>query len=116
MMIRQAVIILAPALMLSTFAGHADVLRMENNRTVMMESPIEYVHTPARGMHMDRVRSQFGTPKTTYPAVGDPPITRWDYESFHVFFEHQLVLHAVVPNKPLLVDHQDELTPAALPQ
>jgi hypothetical protein len=27
--------------------------------------------------------------------VGAPPITRWDYADFSVFFEHNLVIHAV---------------------
>ena len=29
-------------------------------------------------------------------AVGNPPITRWEYPSFVVFFENNIVLHSVV--------------------
>lgn len=115
-MIRQVAYMLAPVLLLSSFVSTADVLRMDNNRTVMMEQPIDLLATPTRGMHMDQVRSQFGEPQTTGPAVGDPPITRWDYEKFYVFFEYQLVLHAVIPNRPLQVDHQDELIPVSEPE
>ena len=51
---------------------------------------------PARGASMATVESRFGAPVTRHTAVGDPPITRWDYPQFSVFFEHDKVLHAVV--------------------
>jgi hypothetical protein len=51
---------------------------------------------PERGMQMDAVEARYGAPATRYPAVGQPPITRWDYPGFVVFFENNLVLHAVV--------------------
>lgn len=51
---------------------------------------------PDRGMKMDAVEARYGAPATRYPAVGQPPITRWDYPGFVVFFEGDLVLHAVM--------------------
>ena len=112
-MLRAFSFILSPALILVAFGANADVLRMEKlNRTVVMEEPITMMPTPYRGLTKTQVRNSYGEPQITYPAVGDPPITRWDYEGFHVFFEHNLVLHSVIPNKPLQVDHQDELKPA----
>jgi hypothetical protein len=45
---------------------------------------------------MGQVRQQYGNPVTEHPAVGEPPITRWDYAGYSVFFEHDLVLHSVV--------------------
>jgi hypothetical protein len=51
---------------------------------------------PERGMKMEAVEARFGAPASRYPAVGQPPITRWDYPGFVVFFENDLVLHAVV--------------------
>lgn len=50
---------------------------------------------PARGMTMQAVEAQFGTPAQKRSAVGQPPITRWDYPGFAVYFEHDRVLHAV---------------------
>lgn len=55
---------------------------------------------PARGMTMDRVEQMFGTPREKIPAVGEPPISRWVYGSFTVYFEHQYVLHSVVGDAP----------------
>ncbi|MBM5811579.1 MAG: hypothetical protein FJ191_06390 [Gammaproteobacteria bacterium] len=51
---------------------------------------------PQRGITMATVQSRYGQPVTRHPAVGQPPITRWDYPSFAVFFEHDRVIHAVL--------------------
>lgn len=54
---------------------------------------------PARGMTMSSVEKQFGEPAERHPTVGgapaQPPITRWDYHGFSVFFERDRVIHAV---------------------
>lgn len=52
--------------------------------------------TPHRGTTMSDVEKHFGAPATRHPTVGEPPITRWDYSGFAVFFEHDRVIHAVV--------------------
>jgi hypothetical protein len=56
---------------------------------------------PKRGLTMDQVEKQFGAPPTRHPAVGgssqaQPPITRWDYNGFSVFFERDRVIDSVV--------------------
>jgi hypothetical protein len=50
---------------------------------------------PTRGSSMSAVESRFGAPTTRHQAVGRPPITRWDYPGFSVFFEYDHVIHAV---------------------
>ncbi len=55
------------------------------------------VPRPKRGMSMAEVQKSFGEPRERHPTVGTPPITRWDYEHFAVFFEKNLVIDAVVP-------------------
>ena len=50
---------------------------------------------PTRGMSRDRVQAYFGMPKSRRNPVGDPPITRWDYANFVVFFEYDKVIHSV---------------------
>ena len=54
------------------------------------------VERPARGLTMNAVESKFGAPQTRHAAVGAPPISRWDYAAFSVFFEHERVIDAVV--------------------
>jgi len=34
-------------------------------------------------------------PAERHEAVGQPPITRWDYPTFSVYFENDRVIHAV---------------------
>ena len=53
------------------------------------------VEKPKRGVTMSEVESKFGPPSAKHDAVGAPPITRWDYAGFSVFFEHDRVIHAV---------------------
>ena len=50
---------------------------------------------PSRGMTEAQVREAFGSPQNTVAAVGDPPISRWEYTDFVVFFEYDRVIHAV---------------------
>ncbi len=53
------------------------------------------ISRPSRGMRMTTVEKQFGEPATRHPTVGQPPITRWDYPGFSVFFERDRVIDAV---------------------
>ena len=50
---------------------------------------------PTRGMTQTGVEASFGAPQSMVAAVGDPPISRWEYANFVVFFEHDRVIHAV---------------------
>ena len=51
---------------------------------------------PTRGMTQASVESKFGSPASVKAPVGDPPITRWEYADFVVFFEYDKVIHAVL--------------------
>ena len=50
---------------------------------------------PKHGQTMQQVETQFGQPLTRRAAVGEPPITRWEYDDYVVYFEHNLVLNTV---------------------
>jgi hypothetical protein len=54
------------------------------------------VKAPQNGLSMSQIRQQYGSPLAELPAVGEPPISRWDYDGFSVFFENDLALHSVV--------------------
>lgn len=56
------------------------------------------VQLPGRGMSMETVQNRFGDAREKFPAVGTPPITRWVYNNFTVYFESEFVIHAVVNN------------------
>jgi hypothetical protein len=68
----------------------ADVLIIDEVRQV------ERMDLPENGFTMADIESRFGTPQRRHQAVGDPPITRWDYEDYSVYFEHNLVLFSVL--------------------
>jgi hypothetical protein len=52
--------------------------------------------TPNRGMTMSQVAAKFGTPVTKLAAVGKPPISRWEYPGFVVYFESDHVIDSVI--------------------
>ncbi len=51
---------------------------------------------PEPGITMEDVVVQFGEPMGRTRPVGDPPVSRWIYEDFVVFFERERVIRAVV--------------------
>lgn len=67
----------------------ADTLRMEGASAFSGDG------RPTRGMSKTSVESKYGAPSTIRAPVGDPPITRWEYRDFVVFFEYDKVIHAV---------------------
>jgi hypothetical protein len=54
------------------------------------------MNLPRRGSSMGDVEKQFGAPANRHPTVGEPPITRWDYNGFAVVFERDRVIDSVV--------------------
>jgi hypothetical protein len=69
----------------------ADTLLVDN----LGQAQASAADRPTRGMTMARVESKWGAPASRAAAVGQPPITRWDYPGFAVFFEYDHVVHAV---------------------
>ncbi len=72
------------------FSAQADVLLIDR---VEAKSG---VNVPKKSATMNQVRSQYGDPMSERAAVGEPPITRWDYADFIVYFEHQHVITTVL--------------------
>ena len=68
----------------------ADTLKMDGM------APDAGVARPTSGMTAANVESRFGAPDAKEAAIGDPPISRWEYKDFVVFFEYDRVIHAVV--------------------
>lgn len=50
---------------------------------------------PARGQSMAAVEQRFGAPTQRVAPVGSPPIARWEYPAFVVYFEGDRVIHTV---------------------
>ncbi|MFV8571202.1 hypothetical protein ACNQ6O_08330 [Marinobacter sp. SBS5] len=54
------------------------------------------ISLPSNGMSQASVRQRWGNPKDIRGPVGQPPISQWHYADFVVYFERDLVMHAVV--------------------
>lgn len=62
----------------------------------MARSPLPPpANAPSNNTTMAKVRQANGEPETIIDAVGDPPITRWQYPDYVVYFEHDRVLISV---------------------
>ena len=85
--------LLLGAVLLSGFAG-AETIAVDSGIAVKESD----VAMPTRGMTMNQVSAKFGAPVTKVPAVGKPPISRWEYPGFVVYFEADHVIHSVVPS------------------
>ena len=82
--------VLTLILILAAFPVAADVLLIEEVRQA------ERLDLPTNGMRTGQVESRFGSPGQKFSPVGDPPITRWEYERWSVYFEHDRVLFTVL--------------------
>jgi hypothetical protein len=80
--------------MISTAA--ADVLLIEKVRERMARN------LPDNGLSMEQVQQRFGEPAEQRAAVGDPPITRWVYDDYSVFFEYNLVIESVLHHEAVV--------------
>ena len=85
--------LLLAAVLASSLAG-AETIAVDSGIAVKESDVV----TPTRGMTMDQVATKFGAPVTKVPAVGKPPISRWEYPGFVVYFEADRVIHSVVAN------------------
>ena len=66
----------------------ADTLIMEGIDSAAAEHP-------QRGVSKTEVEQNYGEPVTSRSAVGDPPISSWEYGQFVVYFEYDRVLHTI---------------------
>lgn len=85
-------LLLTAALTLSGIAS-AEVLEI----SVSKQSPeLQGLERPVNGMTKEEVDSTFGAPQEMNDPVGDPPISKWVYRDFTVYFEYGTVLHSVL--------------------
>ena len=81
---------LATLMAAGTAFAQGDTLDMRGT-----DAHLEAPGKPSRGMTQERVRAEYGRPQSEDAAVGEPPISRWHYAGFVVYFEYDRVIHAV---------------------
>ena len=89
-MAKLRTISLVALLLAAMGTASADTVKMDGTYAASSDG------RPTRGMTQASVESKYGAPSSVKAPVGEPPITRWEYSSFVVFFEHDKVIHAVL--------------------
>ena len=88
------------AVSLGFVTAHADTFDVRKNAARSRHSDV-----PVRGMSMTQVEREFGVPVEKLPTRGGdaprhPPINRWRYNGYTVYFERNRVIHSVVDSAP----------------
>ena len=101
----------------------AETLEMPAESAAPAPASTGYTVTlPGRGMNMTQVEEKFGPPLQKLPEVGDPPIIRWVYPTYTVYFEYQFVINSVLnsaagaPVPSSMVEVPAEAEPAISPE
>ena len=88
-MAKLRTISLVALLLAAMGSANADTLQMQGASAGSNDG------RPTRGMTQASVEAKYGAPASVKSPVGDPPITRWEYTEFVVYFEYDKVIHAV---------------------
>ena len=87
----KAFTVIAVASAFASLAGAQTLQTGESENAALFEQ----AGKPTRGMSQSNVVTAYGDPQSRQSAVGDPPISRWEYANFVVFFEYDRVIHSV---------------------
>lgn len=79
--------------------GALNALADEVKIPVGQQGSMEHI-LPHNGERKTKVLNHFGLPDKEYPKIGRPPITRWDYRDFSVYFEYDRVISSVLHHQP----------------
>ncbi len=91
------VIILAGAGWLYSSSALGEVIHIP----VGQQAPaLRHLPRPIRGMSVETVLNEFGEPNSMTAPVGDPPISKWSYDNYTVYFESSVVIHSVLTHRP----------------
>ncbi len=83
--------LLFPSLLFAlSLPAHAEIIRIPVGQQGASD-----IAMPDRGESKVQVLDRFGLADEEHPAVGKPPITRWDYRTFSVYFEGNRVINSV---------------------
>lgn len=83
--------ILAACVLMTAMSAQADTLVIPLGQQAGQTTS----SLPQRGLSGASVTQRYGEPVSRHAAVGEPPISRWDYADFSVYFEHDKVVHSV---------------------
>lgn len=90
---------LAACLSLTACAAGADTLLIDAISKAPPNDP-SGMPRPSNGQTMKMVLARYGEPRERMSPVGNPPITRWVYDGYTVYFEDDKVINSAVHLAP----------------
>ncbi len=90
---------LALSLSITAYAASADTLLIDALSQAPTNSASGLLR-PVNGESMEMVHTRFGNPVEKLSSIGNPPITRWVYNGFTVYFEYDRVVNSAVHLDP----------------
>lgn len=89
-------------LMVTTLSSQAQTLEIP----VGEQGDQQLTQLPQTGESRRSVLERFGLADQEHAPVGQPPITRWDYREFSVYFEYDHVVNSVRHHRPQYLKEQ----------
>ena len=78
-------------------SSHAEVIQIP---VASQAEDLQSVDRPQRGSSKAQVLADYGQALSSSDNVGEPPISRWEYQNFYVVFESDIVIHSVLKHRP----------------
>ena len=78
-------------------SSHAEVIQIP---VASQAEDLQSVDRPQRGSSKTQVLADYGQVLSSSDNVGEPPISRWEYQNFYVVFESDIVIHSVLKHRP----------------
>lgn len=94
-MIKPLFILLCSVSAVVSLSTHAETIKVPIGQQSASQQAM-----PRTGITKAAVEEQFGSPISKSDAVGEPPISNWEYADFVVYFEYDHVIHAVAKHRP----------------
>ena len=85
-------------------SARADTLQTQTVQSIPLRAKVQKeqrYNLPRRGMTMEQVKREYGAPVKVLATRGgssrqQPPIHRWEYPKYIVYFEYSHVIHSVL--------------------
>lgn len=89
-------------LLVTTLSSQAQTLEIP----IGEQGDPQLTQLPQTGESRRSVLERFGLADEEHSPVGQPPITRWDYREFSVYFEYDHVVNSVRHHRPQYLKEQ----------
>ena len=96
MTIKHFIYTLALSMALTIITTRAETILIPINS---QGADLRGIKLPTTGEIQQSIREQYGEPDSISGPTGKPPISRWNYRQFSVYFESDRVIHSVLKHQ-----------------